>query len=103
MKLLGWLVPVLDEIYPKNIGHFELQTESVLCWTTTLSDCFTGRNLTLIPKIASKEAPVRSEQFYSTVADPGEGSAPNPRGAEKIFLRPPHKMVCTHYSICLIR
>ena len=83
MKLLGWLVPVLDEIYPKNIGHFELQTESVLCWTTTLSDCFTGRNLTLIPKIASKEALVRSEQFYSTVADPGEGPAPNPRGAEK--------------------
>ena len=110
---------------PWKIGHFEFQTGSVLCWPTTLSHCFTGRNLTLIPEIASKEALVRSEQFYSTVADPGgatplifrpnwgpkvpgEGPAPNPQRAEKKFLRPPppppppYLRVCTHYSICMI-
>ena len=36
--------------------------------------------------IDTKEALVRSEQFYSTVADPGEGPTPNPRGAEKNFF-----------------
>ena len=67
MKLLGWLVPVLDELYPKKIGHLELQTRSVFCWPTTLSHCFRGRNLTLIPENASKEALVRSERSYSTI------------------------------------
>ena len=114
---VAWLTsPCSGRNLPPKIGYFELQTGSVLCWTT-LSDSFTRRNLILIPEIATKEALARSEQFYSTVADPeegppplfldqtearrfqGRGPPPTPKGPRKIFLRrpipppPPHPLI----------